>query len=148
MRELLQELARFFGIDEISFDVEGFCVFRLQERYLLILRQDETQQRLVMVAEIAKPTTLSNELLVAALSFNFNRVGSSGAWMALDRETKTLFLADEFLGAMTDMEVVRKRLVSFFEDYLACQGIFNIEIVQDLAAQEKENLSLQSRQIA
>ena len=148
MKELLEELARFFGLEEISFDAEGFCALRLQEQYLLMLRNDEEKKRLVMVAEIAKPNTLSNELLVAALSFNFNRIGSSGSWMALDRETKTLFLADEFLAAMTDMEVVQKRLECFFQDYLACHGIFNIDIMKDLLEQEKEDLSLKSRQMA
>ena len=35
MKELLEELARFFGLEEISFDAEGFCALRLQEQYLL-----------------------------------------------------------------------------------------------------------------
>jgi len=148
MTELLQELARFLGIEKISFDTEGFCALRLEERNLLVLRHDEAQQRLVMVVELAKPATLSNQLLVAALSFNFNRIAASGSWMALDRETKILFLADEFSTSITDMEIVRKRLESFFQDYLACQGIFNIEIIQDLVEQEDKSSSLKPQQMA
>ncbi|MBX9578220.1 MAG: type III secretion system chaperone [Chthoniobacterales bacterium] len=148
MGELLQELARFFGIEKIAFDAEGFCALRLQDQYMLMLRNDEEQKRLVMVAEIATPATLSNELLTAALSFNFNRIAFSGSWMTLDRETKKLFLADEFSIAMTDMEVIRKRLERFFQDYLACQGIFNIEIMEDLLGGENKGPFLKSQQMA
>ena len=146
--EFLKELAQFFGMEGLTFNHEGFCTLKLQEQYLLILRHDETQKRVIMVAEMATPAVLSNELLVAALSFNFNRIASSGSWITLDREAKKLFLADEFSTVMINGDVLRERLTTFFQDYLACQGIFNIEIMQDLWERENESVPLRSQQMA
>lgn len=138
MTELIKELESFFGIENISFDVQGLCSFRLQDRDVLMLRHDAEKRRLVIAAEIGKATPLSQDLLIAALSFNFNRLAVSGAWLSLDHETKTLFLADEFFLEVIERETFRERLSLFFQHYLTCQGIFSEAAVAALLQKKSQ----------
>jgi hypothetical protein len=142
LTEILKEIGLFLGTEEISFDDEGFCMMQLQDQFAFVIRVDQKLQRIVIAAEIAKPTTLSKELLIKALSFNFNRMGFSGAWMAIDAETKALFLADEFLLAAMEITDIRKRLGSFFQHYLTCQGFYNDEALVALLEKEKKQHDL------
>jgi hypothetical protein len=138
MTELIKELEGFFGIENISFDAQGLCSFRLQDRDVLMLRHDVEKKRLVIAAEIGKATPLSQDLLIAALSFNFNRLAISGAWLSLDNETKTLFLADEFFLEVIERETFHERLTLFFQHYLTCQGIFSEAAAEALLQRESQ----------
>lgn len=148
MTELLQELAQFVGIEDITFDAEGFCALRLEDKFVFMIRRDDEQQRLVLAAEIETPTKLTKDLLVAALSFNFNKIAASGAWIALDQDHGKFFLADEFFTATTEPGAFTKRLENFFQHYLACQGIFTQEVVEALIQEEKQTLPIKLGQIA
>lgn len=129
LEDLLKELSQFLGIEDVTFNEEGFCLLELQDQFLLVIRFDKEQQRLVIAAEMETPTTLSKELLSSILAFNFQRMAVSGAWMALDHDTGTLFLADEFLISIMEADAFRKRLERFFQQYLTCQGLFNEEAI-------------------
>ena len=148
MTELIKELEVFFGIENISFDTQGLCSFRLQDRDILILRHDTEKKRLVIAVEIGKAIPLSQDLLIAALSFNFNRLAISGAWLSLDHETKTLFLADEFFLEVIERENFRERISLFFQHYLTCQGIFSEEAVAALLSKESPTDLLRADQLA
>lgn len=148
MTEWIKELEVVFGIENISFDAQGLCSFRLQDRDILMLRHDAEKKRLVIAVEIKKSTPLSQHLLVAALSFNFNRLAISGAWLSLDNETKTLFLADEFFLEIMERDTFRERLLLFFKNYLACQGIFSEEAVAALLQKESQDEVVRAEQLA
>ena len=148
MTELLQELAQFVGIEKIVFDAQGFCALQLEDQFVFMIRRDDEQQRLVMAAEIATPITLTNDLLIAALSFNFNKIAASAVWIALDRDRGTLFLADEFFTTTTESGAFTKRLENFFQHYLACQGIFTQEAVESLMEKEEHPPSIKPDQMA
>jgi len=148
MTKLLQELAQFIGIQNIAFDAQGFCALQLEDKFIFMIRRDDERQRLVMAAEIATMATLSGELLAAALSFNFNKIATSGSWIALDRKRETLFLADEFFTATPEPGAFTKCLENFFQHYLACQGIFTQEAVEALMKKEEQPSSIEPDQIA
>ena len=106
------------------------------------------KKRLVIAVEIGKATPLSQDLLIAALSFNFNRLAISGAWLSLDHETKILFLADEFFLEVIERETFRERLNLFFQHYLTCQGIFSEEALAALLQKESQADVVRADQLA
>lgn len=148
MTELLQELAQFVGIENIVFDAQGFCALQLEDKFIFMIRRDDERQRLVMAAEIVTPAALTSNLLIAALSFNFNKIAASGSWIALDRDRGTLFLADEFFISSTEPGAFTKRLEHFFQHYLSCQGVFMQEAVEALMEKEEQPSSMQPHQMA
>lgn len=148
MTELIQVLEQFFGIEEISFDAQGLYSLRLQDRDVLMIRHDVEKKRLVMAVELGKMNSLSQDVLAAALAFNFNRIATSGAWLSLDNETKTLFLADEFFLEIIEKELFRERLFLFFQNYLTCQGIFSEEAIEALLKKESRVPLIGTEQLA
>ena len=148
MIELIKELESFLEIENISFDSQGLYSLRLQDRDILMIRHDSEKKRLVIAVEIGKATPLSQDLLIAALSFNFNRLAISGAWLSLDHETKILFLADEFFLEVIERETFRERLNLFFQHYLTCQGIFSEEALAALLQKESQADVVRADQLA
>jgi hypothetical protein len=145
--ELLKEVGDFIGIEEISFNKDGFCILQLQDQFSFILRHDRESERVIMIAEFAAPEKISQELFSAILSFHFLRIAQPGPWIAYDPETKSLCLAEEFYLQVITKEKFQERLEYFFENYLHCQGLFSAEAIDDLL--EKKNLSfLQSQELA
>ena len=94
--QLLKDVGNFVGIEEVRFNEEGFCVLQLQDQFAFILRHDQESERLVMIAEFARPEQISQELFSSILSFHFLRIAQPGPWIVYDQETKALCLADEF----------------------------------------------------
>ncbi len=137
--QLLKDVGNFVGIEEVRFNEEGFCVLQLQDQFAFILRHDQESERLVMIAEFARPEQISQELFSSILSFHFLRIAQPGPWIAYDQETKALCLADEFFLQVITKERFQERLEYFFENYLNCQGLFSAEAIDDLL--EKKSLS-------
>ncbi|MBX9578604.1 MAG: type III secretion system chaperone [Chthoniobacterales bacterium] len=145
--ELLKEIGDFIGIEEISFNQDGFCILQLQDQFAFILRHDQETERFIMIAEFATLKKISSNLFSSILSFHFLRIAQPRPWIALDQETGVLFLAEEFYLQATTKENFKERLVQFFEEYMNCQGLFNAETVEDLLGKESLSL-LQSQELA
>jgi len=131
-QEFLNVISQFVGLPGLSFDEDGFCQLQFQDQFLFTAHSHE--QRLVITAELDPPPTLSSELFASILTFNGLRVTTPGAWIALQEETGTLFLADDFHLLNIETELWKARLTLFFKHYFTCQGFLN-KTVQDFPAQ-------------
>ncbi len=93
---------------------------------------------MVITAEMETPAFLSQQLLAAVLTFNFQRMSSSGAWIGLDPKQKAFFLIDEFLLKAMKEEDLQQRLEQFFKYYLTFQGVFTESAVEMLLKSDVE----------
>lgn len=146
--EFLQELSDFIGIEGVTLDADGICTLEFQDEFLFILRFNKNLRRLVLIAEIAASVKNSAEVFSSALLFNALRIAAPGPWVSLDPNTRTLFLADDFLINDMTLAEFRERLAQFFEQYLACQGLLGEEATVALIPLEKNMSSLELQQIA
>ena len=137
---LLHEIGKFVGIKDLAFDNEDFCFLELQEKFTFMVRLDRKLGRLVILAEFATPEQISGELFASILSFNALRVSTPGPWIALNEESNTFFLADDFFVQVVEPEEFQERMTLFFEQYLACQGLLNGETLEALLEEREKSL--------
>jgi hypothetical protein len=141
--KLLQEVALFFGLEELSFDEEGYCMLQIEEQWNLILRHDTEYQRFLLMGKMQLPEKPSLALYEALLQFNFQKAAQPGPWIGLDANKEQLFLLDAISLELAekDHSVFSKRFRLFIEQYLATQGLFGLETWEELAANSLEEKS-------
>ena len=115
--DAFERLGEELGVEQFSFDDDGYCLLRIDDAIDLAIELDEDTQSVFLTADCGDlPTANREKVLQELLDANFYWAGSGGASFATNSQAGTVCLQAREPAAHLDLDRLRHLLLAMISN--------------------------------